>query len=168
MFPTDYAIRHTAGRTRKTLEERGFESYWASEHTHIPADRNTPWPDGPNLPKEYWHTYDPFVALPAAAAVTTTLKLATGICLIIQRDPLTLAKEIASLVQLSGGRFIFGIGGGWNVEEVENHGTRFKTRFRQLRRKVLAMKDLWTKDEAEFHSDFGNFDNVWAYPKPLQ
>ena len=166
MFPTDYAMR--PDELARLLEERGFESYWAPEHTHIPANRNTPWPGGPELPREYWHTYDPFVALTAAAAATTTLKLATGICLIIQRDPLTLAKEIASLDQLSNGRFIFGIGGGWNREEVENHGTSFKTRFRQLREKVLAMKEIWTQEEAEFHGDFVDFDKVWAYPKPLQ
>lgn len=166
MFPTDYAIR--PDELAKALEERGFESYWAPEHTHIPANRNTPWPGGPELPRDYWHTYDPFVALTAAAAVTTTLKLATGICLIIQHDPFTLAKAIASLDHLSGGRFMFGIGGGWNAEEIENHGTAFKTRFRQLREKVLAMKELWTQDEAEFHGDFVDFDKVWAYPKPLQ
>jgi len=166
MFPTDYAIR--PDELAKALEERGFESYWAPEHTHIPASRNTPWPGGPELPRDYWHTYDPFVALTIAAAATTTLKLATGICLIIQHDPLTLAKQIASLDQLSGGRFLFGIGGGWNVEEIENHGTVFKTRFRQLREKVLAMKEIWTQDEAEFHGDFVDFDKIWAFPKPLQ
>ena len=166
MFPTDYAIR--PDELAKALEERGFESFWAPEHTHIPASRNTPWPGGPDLPRDYWHTFDPFVALTAAAAATNTLKLATGICLIIQHDPLTLAKQIASLDQLSGGRFLFGIGGGWNVEEIENHGTVFKTRFRQLREKVLAMKEIWTQEESEFHGDFVDFDKIWAYPKPLQ
>ncbi len=166
MFATDYSIR--PDELAKALEERGFESYWAPEHTHIPAARNTPWPGGPELPRNYWHTYDPFVALTAAAAVTTNLKLATGICLIIQHDPFTLAKQIASLDHLSGGRFIFGIGGGWNAEEIENHGTAFKTRFRQLREKVLAMKEIWTQEEAEFHGDFVDFDKVWAYPKPVQ
>ncbi len=166
MFPTDYAIR--PDELAKALEERGFESFWAPEHTHIPASRNTPWPGGPDLPRDYWHTFDPFVALTAAAAATKTLKLATGICLIIQHDPLTLAKQIASLDQLSGGRFLFGIGGGWNVEEIENHGTVFKTRFRQLREKVLAMKEIWTQEESEFHGDFVDFDKIWAYPKPLQ
>lgn len=166
MFPTDYAIR--PDELAKALEERGFESFWAPEHTHIPASRNTPWPGGPDLPRDYWHTLDPFVALTAAAAATKTLKLATGICLIIQHDPLTLAKQIASLDQLSGGRFLFGIGGGWNVEEIENHGTVFKTRFRQLREKVLAMKEIWTQEESEFHGDFVDFDKIWAYPKPLQ
>jgi probable F420-dependent oxidoreductase len=166
MFPTDYAIR--PDELAKALEERGFESYWAPEHTHIPASRNPPWPGGPDLPRDYWHTYDPFVALTSAAAVTAKLKLATGICLIIQHDPLTLAKQIASLDRLAGGRFLFGIGGGWNVEEIENHGTAFKTRFRQLREKVLAMKEIWTQEEAEFHGDFVDFDKIWAYPKPLQ
>ena len=144
MFPTGYAIH--PDELAKELEDRGFESYWSPEHTHIPASHNTPWPGGPDLPRDYWHTYNPFVALTAAAAVTTTLKLATGICLIIQHDPLTLAKQIASLARLSGGRFLFGIGGGWNVEEIENHGTAFKTRFRQLREKVLAMKEIWTQE----------------------
>ena len=108
------------------------------------------------------------MALTVAVAVTTTLKIATGICLITQHEPLTLAKQIASLDQLSGGRFLFSIGGGWNVEEIENHGTVFKTRFRQLREKVLVMKEIWTQDEAEFHGDFVDFDKIWAFPKPLQ
>jgi probable F420-dependent oxidoreductase len=166
MFATDYAmLPHLLARE---LEERHFESLWLPEHTHIPASRRTPWPGGADLPKEYWHTYDPFVALTAAAMATTKLKLATGICLIIERDPITTAKEIASLDQLSNGRFIFGIGGGWNVEEMENHGTNFKKRWRVLRERVLAMKEIWTKEAAEFHGDFVNFDPIWANPKPLQ
>lgn len=152
----------------RELEARGFESLWLPEHTHIPASRRTPWPGGPNLPEWYWHTYDPFVALTAVAGATTTLKLATGICLIIERDTITTAKEIATLDRLSGGRFIFGIGGGWNAEEMEDHGTAFKTRWRKLREQVLAMKAIWTEDEPEFHGDYVNFDKLWAYPKPLQ
>ncbi len=166
MFLADYAIR--PDELARLLEERGFESFWAPEHTHIPASRKSTWPGGPELPKEYWHTYDPFVALTAMAAATTALKIATGICLIVERDPITTAKEIASLDRLSNGRFIFGIGGGWNAEEMENHGTNFKTRFPKLREQVLAMKELWTKDEAEFHGEFVDFDKVWAYPKPTQ
>ena len=166
MFPTDYSIRpDDLGRL---LEERGFESYWAPEHTHIPASRRSPWPGGPELPRDYWHTYDPFVALTAAAMATTRLKLATGICLIVERDPITTAKEVASLDQLSNGRFLFGIGGGWNAEEMENHGTNFKRRWRLLRERILAMKEIWTQEEAEFHGDLVDFDKVWAHPKPAQ
>ena len=166
MFATDYAI-HIAALAREA-ETRGFESLFVPEHTHIPKSRRSPWPGGPTLPQEYWHTLDPFVALAIAAAATTTLKLATGICLIIERDPITTAKCVASLDLLSGGRFLFGIGGGWNAEEMENHGTEFKTRFARLREQVLAMKEIWTKDEAAFHGAFVNFDPIWAYPKPAQ
>ena len=166
MFSTDYSIR--PDDLAKMLEDRGFESMWVPEHTHIPAGRQSPWPGGGDLPKEYWHTYDPFVALTAAAAVTKTIKLGTGICLMIERDPITTAKEIASLDMISGGRFIFGVGGGWNAEEMEDHGINFKGRWRVLRENILAMKEIWTKDEAEFHGEYVNFDKMWAYPKPLQ
>ena len=166
MFSTDYSIR--PDDLAKMLEDRGFESMWVPEHTHIPADRTSPWPGGPDLPKDYWHTYDPFVALTAAASVTTDLKLGTGICLMIERDPITTAKEIASLDMLSRGRFIFGIGGGWNAEEMRDHGTNFKRRWRILRENILAMKEIWTQEEAEFHGDHVNFDKMWAYPKPVQ
>ena len=166
MFPTHYAIR--PDELGIAAEERNFESYWVPEHTHIPASRLTPWPGGGDLPKEYWHTYDPFVALTAAASVTKRLRVGTGICLIIERDPITTAKEVASLDFLSGGRFEFGIGGGWNAEEMENHGTPFKKRWRILRERVLAMKEIWTKDEAEYHGEFVNFDKIWSFPKPVQ
>jgi probable F420-dependent oxidoreductase len=166
IFATDYAIR--PDDLARELEARGFESIWVPEHTHIPASRRTPYPGGTDLPTEYWHTYDPFVALTAAASVTKKLKVATGICLIIERDPITTAKEVASLDMLSNGRFLFGIGGGWNAEEMENHGTDFKTRFSLLRERVLAMKEIWTKEEAEFHGRFVNFDPLWSYPKPVQ
>ena len=166
MFSTDYSIR--PDDLAKMLEDRGFESMWVPEHTHIPADRTSPWPGGPDLPKDYWHTYDPFVALTAAAGVTNDLKLGTGICLMIERDPITTAKEIASLDMLSRGRFIFGVGGGWNAEEMRNHGTNFKRRWRILRENILAMKEIWTKEEPEFHGDHVNFDKIWAYPKPVQ
>jgi len=166
MFSTDYSIR--PDDLAKMLEERGFESMWVPEHTHIPANRQSAWPGGGDLPKDYWHTYDPFVALTAAAAVTNTIKLGTGICLMIERDPITTAKEIASLDLISNGRFIFGIGGGWNSEEMEDHGTDFRTRWRVLRENILAMKQIWTADEAEFHGEYVNFDKMWAYPKPLQ
>ena len=166
MFVTDYAIR--VDELARALEERGFESLWLPEHTHIPVSRKTPWPGGPNLPKEYWHTLDPFIALATAAAATTRLKLGTGICLIVERDPIVLAKEVASLDRLSNGRFLFGIGGGWNVEEMANHGTDFSSRFRVLRERVLAMKEIWTKDEPEFHGEFVSFDRIWSWPKPVQ
>jgi probable F420-dependent oxidoreductase len=166
MFPTDYAIR--PDDLARATEERGFESLWVPEHTHIPASRRSPWPGGPDLPRDYWHTYDPFVALAMAAAVTTTLKIGTGICLVIERDPIITAKEVASLDYLSNGRFLFGIGGGWNAEEMEHHGTEFKTRFRLLRERVLAMKEIWTKEEAQYHGEYVNFDKSWSYPKPVQ
>ncbi|MEW6213095.1 MAG: LLM class F420-dependent oxidoreductase [Acidobacteriota bacterium] len=166
MFPTDYAIR--PDELARESEARRFESLWFPEHTHIPASRKSPWPGGGDLPKEYWHTHDQFVALTAAAMATTKLKVASGICLLIERDPITTAKEVASLDQLSGGRFIFGIGGGWNAEEMENHGTDFKMRWRVLRERVLAMKEIWTKDEAEFDGEFVRFDKIWSYPKPFQ
>jgi probable F420-dependent oxidoreductase len=166
IFNTDYSIR--IDELARALEERGFESLWLPEHTHIPASRKSPWPGGPSLPKEYWHTLDPFVSLATAAAATTRLKLGTGICLVVERDPITLAKEVASLDFLSGGRFLFGIGGGWNAEEMENHGTDFKKRWRILRERILAMKEIWTRDEAEFHGEFVNFDPIWSHPKPAQ
>ena len=166
MFATDYAIR--PDQLAREVEQRGFESLWFPEHTHIPVSRRTPYPGGGDLPTEYWHTHDLFVALTAAATVTTKLRVASGICLVIERDPIVMAKEIATLDALSNGRFIFGIGGGWNAEEMENHGTNYKTRWRLLRERILAMKEIWTKDEAEFHGEFVNFDKIWSYPKPTQ
>lgn len=166
MFATDYAIR--PDELARELEERGFESMWVPEHTHIPASRRTPYPGGGDLPKEYWHSYDPFIALTAAAAVTKRIRLGTGICLMIERDPITTAKEVATLDMLSNGRLIFGIGGGWNAEEMENHGTNYKKRWKILRERILAMKEIWTKEEAEYHGEFVNFDPIWSYPKPLQ
>ena len=166
MFATDYAIR--PDELARELEERGFESMWVPEHTHIPASRRTPYPGGGDLPKEYWHSYDPFIALTAAAAVTKRIRLGTGICLMIERDPITTAKEVASLDMLSNGRLIFGIGGGWNAEEMENHGTNYKKRWKILRERILAMKEIWTKEEAEYHGEFVNFDPIWSHPKPVQ
>jgi probable F420-dependent oxidoreductase len=135
---------------------------------HAHSSRKSPWPGGPTLPKEYWSSYDPFLALTVAAAATRRLKLGTGICLVIERDPITTAKEVATLDRLSGGRFLFGIGGGWNAEEMENHGTPFKTRWKILRERVLAMKEIWTKPEPEFHGELVRFDTIWADPKPVQ
>ena len=166
MFSTDYSIR--PDDLAKMLEDRGFESMWVPEHTHIPASRKSAWPGGSDLPKDYWHTYDPFVALTAAAGATKDIKLETGICLMIERDPIITAKEVASLDQISNGRFIFGIGGGWNAEEMGNHGTNFRRRWRVMRERILAMKEIWTKDEPEFHGEFVNFDKMWAFPKPVQ
>lgn len=166
MFATDYAMR--IDELARACEERGYESLFVPEHTHIPASRRTPFPGGGDLPKEYWHTLDPFVALSAAAAVTTTLKVGTGICLVIERDPIVTAKEVATLDRLSNGRFLFGVGAGWNAEEMENHGADFKSRFRLLRERILAMKEIWTKEEAEFHGEFVRFDKIWSHPKPAQ
>jgi probable F420-dependent oxidoreductase len=166
MFATEYAI--SPGELASEIEQRGFESIWFPEHTHIPASRRTPWPGGGELPREYWHTYDPFICLTAAASATTRLRLGTGICLVIERDPIVTAKEVATLDRLSNGRVIFGIGGGWNVEEMGNHGTDYKRRWRVLRERTLAMKEIWTEDEAEFHGEFVNFDPIWSFPKPVQ
>jgi probable F420-dependent oxidoreductase len=166
MFPTDYAMRPDA--LARAVEERGFESLWFPEHTHIPASRRSPWPGGPTLPKEYWHTHDLFVALATAAAVTTRLRVGSGICLLVERDPIVTAKEVASLDALSRGRLLFGIGGGWNAEEMEDHGTDFRTRWALLRERVLAMKRIWTEDEASFEGDYVRFAPLWSWPKPLQ
>jgi probable F420-dependent oxidoreductase len=166
MFPTEYSI--APGDLARALEERHFESVWFPEHTHIPASRRSPFPGGGDLPKEYWHSYDPFLALTAAAMTTSRLRLGTGICLVVERDPIVTAKEVATLDRLSNGRAMFGIGGGWNAEEMENHGTRFASRWRVLRERVLAMKEIWTKEEAEFHGEFVNFDPIRAHPKPVQ
>jgi probable F420-dependent oxidoreductase len=166
MFPTDYSIDPAS--LGKAVEERGFDSLFFPEHTHIPTSRRTPWPGGAPLPKEYSHTYDPFLALTAVAMVTKKLLLGTGICLVMERDPITLAKEIASLDLLSGGRFLFGVGGGWNEEEMEDHGTDPKSRFKVMRERIEAMKEIWTKDEAEYHGEFVNFDPLWSWPKPVQ
>ena len=166
MFPTDYAIQ--PAELGKLVEERGFDSLWFPEHTHIPASRRTPYPAGGELPPEYFHTHDPFVALCAVATATTKLRVGTGICLIIERDPITTAKEVASLDFLSGGRFLFGVGAGWNEEEMENHGTDPRRRFGVMRERVEAMKAVWTEDEAEYHGKHVDFDPIWSWPKPVQ
>ena len=165
-FPTDYGI--DVRELARVAEDRGFESLFFPEHTHIPKSRRSPFPGGGELPKAYAHTHDPFVALSFAAAATRKILIGTGICLVPQRDPIVTAKCVASLDQLSNGRFIFGIGGGWNVDEMENHGARYETRFKLLRERILAMKALWTQNEAEFHGEMVNFDPVWLHPKPFQ
>jgi probable F420-dependent oxidoreductase len=166
MFPTDYAIG--AVELGRAAEEHGFESLWFPEHTHIPASRQTPWPGGAELPQEYWHTLDPFVALGAVAAATSHLRLGFGVCLVIERDPIITAKEVASLDHLSGGRVLFGVGGGWNLEEMANHGTARAVRWKLLRERVEAMKAIWTQDDAEHHGELVNFDPLWSWPKPVQ
>jgi probable F420-dependent oxidoreductase len=165
-FPVDYGIN--IAELAAALEERGFESLFVPEHTHIPVSRKSPFPSGGEMPRRYAHTHDPFVALSFAAAATKKLLLGTGICLIPERDPIVTAKCVASLDQLSGGRVVFGIGGGWNVEEMENHGARYSTRFKLMGERILAMKALWTMDEAEYHGEMVDFDPVWSYPKPAQ
>ena len=165
-FPTAYSIDVVELATE--LEQRGFESLLVPEHTHIPVSRKTEWPGGGDLPKEYCHTYDPFVALSFAAGATRKLKIGTGICLIPQRDPIVTAKCVASLDSLSKGRFIFGIGGGWNVDEMENHGAEYSSRFKLLKENILAMKQLWTQEKGEFHGEFVDFDPVFSWPKPDQ
>ncbi len=166
IFATDYTIR--MDELAVAMEERGFESLFLPEHTHIPASRISPWPGGADLPSDYWHTHDPFVALAYAGAVTKNLKLGTGICLLAQREAIVTAKNVASLDMMSNGRFIFGIGGGWNVEEMNDHGVEYKTRFAQIKDQVLAMKALWTEEDAAYHGEFVNFDASWAHPKPVQ
>jgi probable F420-dependent oxidoreductase len=166
MFPTDYSIG--AIELGRAAEDLGFESVFFPEHTHIPTSRRTPWPGGGELPREYSHTLDPFVALAAVAAVTSTIKLGTGICLVIERDPIVLAKEVASLDFVSGGRVLFGIGGGWNEEEMLHHGTKPSLRWKILRERMLAMKAIWTQDEAEYHGEFVDFEPLWSWPKPVQ
>jgi len=165
IFDTDYSI--AIQELARAAEERGFESLWVPEHTHIPTSRKSPFAGG-ELPEQYKHTLDPFVSLTAAAMVTTRLKLGTGICLVIERDTITTAKSVASVDHVSNGRFLFGVGGGWNREEMEHHGTDFPTRFKRLEEQVRAMKALWTKDVAEYHGKFVDFEPVWAWPKPVQ
>ena len=166
IFATDYTIR--IDELAREAEQRGFESLFIPEHTHIPASRRSPWPGGPELPREYWHTLDPFVALGYAAAATSTIRLGTGICLLTERDPIVNAKEVASLDLLSGGRFELAIGAGWNAEEMENHGTAFATRFRVMSERARAMKVIWAEEEPEFHGEFVDFDPIWSWPKPVQ
>ena len=163
-FPTDYSITPVA--LARAAEERGFESLWVAEHSHIPVSRRSPWPGGGELPQKYYDVMDPFVALASAASVTSRLNLGTGICLVIQRDPIQLAKEVASLDQLAQGRFLFGIGGGWNAEEMADHGTEFRTRFRRMREQIAAMKAIWTQERAEFNGEFVKFGPMIARPKP--
>ena len=169
IFPTDQSIRPDV--LAKEAEDRGFESFWVPEHSHIPTSRVTPWggrEEAPPLPEQYWRTHDQFVALAFAAATTSTIKLGTGITLLAQRDPIWTAKEVASLDALSGGRLEFGIGYGWNKEEMAQHGTKYLERRALLREKLLLMKNLWTEDEVAFSGDIIEFESSWAWPKPAQ
>ncbi len=169
IFPTDTTIEPV--ELGREVEARGFESLWFPEHSHIPTDRTTPWggrEGAPPLPEFYWRTYDQFLALAAIAATTTDLRLGTGITLVAQRDPLWLAKEVASLDRLSNGRFLFGIGYGWNKEELAHHGVAYTDRRARIRESILAMKELWTQDEASFDGEHISFTSSWSWPKPVQ
>jgi probable F420-dependent oxidoreductase len=166
IIPAHYAIN--VAELGRAAEESGFESLFLPEHIHIPVSRRTPFFGGAPLPDGYKHGLDPFLALTAVALTTRRLRLGTGICLVVQRDPITLAKEVATLDFLSDGRFLFGVGGGWNLEEMENHGTKPPLRWKVLRERILAMKRIWTEDEAEFHGELVNFDPIWSWPKPVQ
>lgn len=166
IFPTDYAI--SMAELAPAAEDLRFESLWVAEHTHIPVSRRSPWPSGAELPKHYWHTTDPFIALTVAALASKTIRVATGICLVTERDPIHTAKQVASLDLVSNGRLIFGIGAGWNREEMEDHGTNFSTRWKLMRERVEAMKAIWTQDPAEYHGDLVKFEPMWSWPKPVQ
>ncbi|HZY58590.1 MAG TPA: LLM class F420-dependent oxidoreductase [Candidatus Binataceae bacterium] len=163
---TEYSMRVDA--LAKAAEERGFESIFVPEHTHIPVERRTPFPLGGDLPEEYYHDSDPFISLMAAAMVTTRLRLGTGISLVIEHDPIVLAKVVATLDLLSNGRVILGVGAGWNEEEMSNHGTPPKSRWKVLRERIEAMRLMWEAEKPEYHGDFVNFDPIHFYPKPVQ
>lgn len=166
IFFTDSSI--TPAELGRALEERGFESVWAAEHSHIPLSRKSPWGGGGDLPKQYYDVMDPFVTLTAAACATKTLRIGTGVCLVNQRDPIQLAKLVASIDQVSAGRFLFGVGNGWNQDEMENHGTVFATRHKLVRERIEAMREIWTKSRPEYHGEFVNFDPMMTWPKPVQ
>jgi probable F420-dependent oxidoreductase len=166
IFPTEYSIDPAS--LARLVEERGFHSLWFTEHTHIPVKRETPWPGGGELPRQYSHIFDPFVACSFAAAATARIKIGTGVCLVVEHDPIVLAKVVASVDRLSGGRFMFGVGAGWNREEMRNHGTDPKRRFKVLHERIEAMKAIWTQEEAEYHGEFVDFDPIWSWPKPVQ
>ena len=166
IFLTDLSISPV--QLARELEERGFESLWVPEHTHIPTSRRTPYPAGEPLPDEYRRTLDPFVALTAAAGATERLQLGTGICLVAQHNPINLAKSVASVDLVSNGRMIFGIGVGWNADEMEDHGVKYGNRREHVRESILAMKGLWTQEEAGYDGKYVRFAESWAWPKPLQ
>ena len=166
MFFTDYSM--APAELGRALEERGFESIWAPEHSHIPLSRKSSFPSGGDLPKQYYDVMDPFVSLTAAAVATNKLKVGTGVCLVIQRDTIQTAKLVASLDQVSGGRFLFGIGGGWNQDEMEDHGTVYATRFKKMREQIEAMKAIWTENKPEYHGEIVDFPPMMTWPKRVQ
>jgi len=166
IFFTDYSVGPV--ELGRALEERGFESLWAPEHSHIPVSRQSPFPAGGDLPKKYYDVMDPFVTLAAAAAATTTLRVATGICLVVQRDPIQTAKAVATIDQVSNGRFLFGVGAGWNAEEMADHGTEFKTRLAVMRERIEAMKAIWTQSKASYDGHYVKFPPMMTWPKPVQ
>jgi probable F420-dependent oxidoreductase len=165
-FPTHDGM--SPGAVARFVEERGFSALFFAEHTHIPASRESKWPGGGELPQKYWHSYDLFVALTAAAEATSRLRVGSGICLVIERDPIVTAKEVASVDHLSGGRLEFGVGAGWNREEMQNHGTDPRKRMAILKERVEAMKAIWTEEEASYSGEFVNFERIWSEPKPAQ
>jgi probable F420-dependent oxidoreductase len=166
IFPTQYSFQ--PDELARACEERGLDSLWFSEHTHIPLRFLTTPGRGPNLPDYYWQTYDIFVAMTLAAVATKDLKVASGVCLAIEHDPILLAKETATLDLLSKGRLIFGVGAGWLESEMADHGVVYRTRFQLLREQLQAIREIWTTDESEFHGKFVNFDSMKAFPKPYQ
>jgi len=166
MFFTDYSM--APGELGRALEERGFESVWAPEHSHIPLSRASAFPSGGELPKKYYDAMDPFVSLTAAAAATSTLLVGTGVCLVPQRDVIQTAKQVASIDVISGGRFLFGVGNGWNADEMADHGTDFKTRHKLARERIAAMKLIWTQSKPEYHGEMVAFGPMMAWPKPVQ
>jgi probable F420-dependent oxidoreductase len=166
MFFTENSM--APGELARALEERGFDSLWAPEHSHIPVSRDSPYPGGGELPRQYFEVMDPFVTLSAAAAATSRLLLGTGICLVVQRDPIQTAKLVASIDRISGGRFLFGVGNGWNAAEIANHGTAFASRHKLARERIEAMQAIWTRDQAEYHGEFVDFAPIMAWPKPVQ
>jgi probable F420-dependent oxidoreductase len=165
-FVTDEGI--APGTLARAIEERGFDSLFVAEHTHIPLSRKSPWPRGGELPRRYYRTLDPFITLAAAAAATERLLLGTGVALVVERDPIITAKEVASLDLVSGGRMIFGVGVGWNREEMENHGTDPRTRGKLMNERIRAMIEIWTRDEPEFHGQYVDFAPIGIWPKPVQ
>jgi len=166
MFATDFSMG--PAELAVAVEERGLDALFIPDHTHMPASRESDFRIGDELPPDYVHNLDMFIGLAAAAAVTKRIRLGTGICLVVERDPITTAKEVASLDHLSGGRVDFGVGGGWNREEMENHGGDFSRRFKLLRERIEAMKAIWTQDEASYAGEFVKFDRIWSWPKPVQ
>ena len=166
LFPTEHSIQ--PNELALAAEERDFDSVWFSEHTHIPVKFLNSGEDGPALADYYWQIYDPFIAATLASAASKTIKIGTAVCLVIEHDPIILAKKVATIDQVSSGRFLFGVGAGWIAEEMKNHGVAYRTRYRLLAEQIAAMKKIWSQDEAEFHGEHINFTKLKSYPKPIQ